>query len=266
MNYLLKSRRTPVPRRRQLLISFVIFAVILSLFFFFPSFFSSTFSYVARMVWSSEQILLNQTEGLTTFFASRTQLVKNNESLKNALSDISLERITNTVLRAENARLREILNRPLDGKSILASVLVRPPRTPFDILIIDAGENDGIKKDSIVTSDGVLLGRIVSVENHTSQVGLFSTTKEKTLGIISRTGESVELEGSGGGNFVLVSPRSFDVVVGDIVTAPSIDTFVIGEVMHINSDPSSSFQVALLKNPINLNSLRWVMVSPSFNE
>ncbi|MEK7180394.1 MAG: rod shape-determining protein MreC [Patescibacteria group bacterium] len=267
MNYLLKSKRTPAPRRKQFLISFGIFTIVISLFFLFPSFFSGTFSYAAHTVWSVEQTVLSQSEGLIAFFASRTQLLKDNQSLKDALYDVSSTHTANTVLRAENARLRGILEKVPEGReSILASVLVRPPRTPFDILIVDAGFNHGIKKDSIVTSAGVLLGRVLEVQNSTSQVLLFSTPKTNIDAVISRTGESVHLEGSGGGNFVLVLPRSFDIVVGDILVSPTGDTLIIGEVMHINSDPSSSFQVALLKSPLNINSLRWVLLSPSFNE
>ena len=266
MNYPLKSKRTPAPRRKQFLISFGIFVILISLFLIVPSFFSGIFSSFARTVWSIERRIGAGGESFLVFFSSRAQLTKDNGVLKEALRDISIERITNTVLRAENARLREILLRPLERKSILASVLSRPPRTPFDILIIDAGLNQSIKKDSIVTSSGVLLGRIATIENTTSQVVLFSTSGENFDAIISRTGESIRLLGGGGGNFSAVLPRSFDIIVGDIVVSPTIDTLVIGEVMHINSDPSSSFQTALLKSPINTHSLRWVMISSLSDE
>ena len=81
-------------------------------------------------------------------------------------------------LKTENEYLRSLLGKtPENLDMILAGVIERPPRTPFDSLVLDVGVNQEIYEGDMVFSDGqYAIGTISSVSKHTSTVTLFSSS------------------------------------------------------------------------------------------
>ncbi|OFI49757.1 rod shape-determining protein MreC [Floricoccus tropicus] len=100
-----------------------------------------------------------------------------NKNLKKELYQLS-ERATNSEgLQAENKSLREALNleNSLVGyKKITANVINRNPSSWDDIIIIDAGNNDGVKLNMIVMANKGVVGRVSQVNNKTSKISLLT--------------------------------------------------------------------------------------------
>lgn len=186
-------------------------------------------------------------------------------------------------LQTENEYLRSLLGKtPEESNMILAGVIERPPRTPFDSLVIDIGSDQDIIEGDMVFSDGLYsIGMISSVSDHTSTVTLFSSAGQKIDALINSPAEGakeedlnstssrvkskdllnpVVVEGWGGGNFYIKLPKNIKVKVGDPVVWPSTETILLGAVEVVDSSDGEAYSQIYFKSPINMNSLRYVQV------
>src|SRR3989344_7842889 len=79
-------------------------------------------------------------------------------------------------LYQENLDLKARLGRPGTAPvRILGAVLLRPPATPYDTLVIDAGKEEGAVVGDYVSAGGSgLVGTISEVYAHAARVRLFS--------------------------------------------------------------------------------------------
>lgn len=183
-------------------------------------------------------------------------------------------------LQTENEYLKSMLGKnPVDSDMILAGVIERPPRSPFDSLVLDIGADQEILEGDLVFSDGMYaIGIISSVSDHTSTVTLFSSSGQKIDALINSPAEGlkdslnssstkvvdtlnpVSVEGRGGGNFYMKIPKNIKVKVDDPVIWPSTETILLGVVEVVESGDGDAYSQVLFKSPINMNSLRYVQI------
>lgn len=90
-------------------------------------------------------------------------------------------------LEMENERLRKIagLMQSPRGKTLIpANVVDRQPDLWHDIITIDVGSAQGVEKDmAVVTADNALVGRVLTVRNHSAVVQLITDTAHRPVGI-----------------------------------------------------------------------------------
>lgn len=195
-------------------------------------------------------------------------------------------------LQAENDYLKSLLGKtPEESNMILAAVVERPPRTPFDSLVLDIGSDQDILEGDMVFSDGLyIIGIVSGVSNHTSTVTLFSSSGQKIDALINSIAEgskdvvdtvtststkkkveakdslnSVVVEGRGGGNFYIKIPKNIKVKVGDPVVWPSTENKLIGAIEIIDSGEGEAYSQVYFKSPINMNSLRYVQIKKALH-
>lgn len=166
-------------------------------------------------------------------------------------------------LTDENTQLKEILGRVVNEKSVLAAIVRRPPMSPYDTLIIDAGDADAVKVNDLVYAYGnILIGMIVQTEEHTSKVRLFSSPGEKYMAVVHSAAGKASLEatttGRGGGVFEIILARDSGVAVGDSVTIPNINPSIFGLVTSVIAEPARAFSTILFTSPVNMAELNWV--------
>lgn len=143
----------------------------------------------------------------------------------------------------------------------LATVLVRPPQSPFDALVLSVGIKQGIEIGDIVYAfNGFPIGTIVAVENDRSTAELFSAPGKKTEVFIGTSTISAIAEGKGGGNFALKLPKVTDINVGDMVARRLIDIEVFSTIASVDAGAGEAYTHAYFQLPINLNSLTYVLV------
>jgi rod shape-determining protein MreC len=193
---------------------------------------------------------------------SKTSLLKENNFLKQQVDLKNKDTILSDLLKKENEDLKNILNRKKDSqKLILGAVLVKPFLSLYDTLIIDIGDNDGIKVGDRVLVDGnTFIGYVSEVYNNTSKVVLYSSPGEKVKVLVGSNNVEKEATGLGGGNFKVEMPREIDVKEGDSIIIPSISTNIFGIVEKIEFKETDSFQNVLFKNPTNISELKWIQV------
>jgi cell shape-determining protein MreC len=143
---------------------------------------------------------------------------------------------------------------------------MRPPGTPYDTLIIDAGKQDGIEQGALVSAGGnSYIGTVSDVYTSTSRVTLFSApgSSHNVLVMLSSragTGIPVSLVGDGAGSMSARIPSATPVSVGDYVVVPGIAMAFAGTVSHVDKPAGDSFETLYVNLPVDLFSLQFVEV------
>lgn len=237
MNYHQPDRKLnrPVQRRgfgiTQTLFALVLLLVLSGIGYFFGGPITNSYFAIRRMV-----------------FSGNTEI---NQNAENAYI---------LALQSENEHLKELLGRKTsEDEFSLAAVLVRPPQTPYDSLIIDAGNNMGLQVGDVIYAEmNFAIGRVVEVNSNTSVVSLFSSSNQKANVLLGSSTTSVTVEGRGGGNFYIKLPKNIELKQGDPVLWPDIETILLGSVDVVDSDDGDAYSHVYFKSPVNIYTLRYV--------
>ncbi|MBP9839873.1 MAG: rod shape-determining protein MreC [Candidatus Pacebacteria bacterium] len=196
------------------------------------------------------------------YFYSKKFLLLENERLQNQINSLNANLINHNTLEDENSKLKEVLNRKNESKELtLAYILSKPNHSAYDVLILDIGEDGGIREGSVVFAHGdIPIGKISEVYPNSSKVILFSTPGEKTEVVITGKDTFMEMVGRGGGNFEMILPRDFVLESGTNVHLPGVNSYIVATAETIISDPRDAFLKALLVSPINIQELKFVEV------
>lgn len=199
---------------------------------------------------------------LISGFADTAALALENERLADENAALASE---NSALAAKAAALSALMGAGAKSRKsdsgVLASVIARPPESPYDTLVLAAGENDGVALGmGAFGAGGVPVGVVSAVTDDFSRVTLFSAPSMTTHGWVGRGNLPVVLKGSGAGTLSASLPRSAGVAAGDRVFVPGQGAIPIGTVARVDGDPSIP-EVALRIVPaLNPFSITWVLV------
>ncbi len=260
MSFLLKSK----PKRNynyKFISIFAVFAILLLLSFLFPNFFRSASQTSMKPLWLLRDKTKSSFYYVGNFFIWKNSLIKENTRLHDEIEKLKLSKLDYEFLQKENEAIKEQLGRGEMQNRIAGSILSKPPQSPFDTFVIDAGENAGVEIGSkVYISDTIILGLVSNVTRNTSIVKLFSSGNEKTQATLSRTGSTFELIGEGGANFSLEVPKDTDIVWGDSFEHPATNKSVIGVVYFVDSNSQSSFKTIHIRYPVNIFQAKQVFI------
>ncbi|MEK7085011.1 MAG: rod shape-determining protein MreC [Patescibacteria group bacterium] len=163
------------------------------------------------------------------------------------------------------ARIREVESgrASLPNDTAKTAVVVSiPPQSPYDIIVIGRGEQDGIRKGEKVFAGQALLGFVDEIGRHHAKVKLISYPKLATEAFLEPHSLNVTLEGYGGLNMVFMAPQDLEIKIGDRVISNTSPAYLIGEVGYIKSKESEPLQTVYIRPPVNLRHLRSVEIRP----
>jgi len=178
---------------------------------------------------------------------------------------IELEQVLNQkeILDEELKFLRE-----KDLKFVPAKVIARGIDSNSNLLVINKGRTDGLKKGlAVVIQQGLVIGRIAQISGQTSQVLLLNDS-ESQISAASLKGKS--LLGIARGNldvglalkYVLkekeLEPGNLIITAGEEETVPQ--GLLIGEVLEIKEDERELFKSAIISQPPNVKNINIVNV------
>ncbi len=259
MTYHLKSK----PKRElapKIVVAVVLFVILSLLQFFFSGSLKVLFYYVSKPVWRVSEITQKPFVLATDYFKTKSYLVNENNVLKENLIKLQLKESDYDLLQNENDSLRSQLGSDKSNK-IIVDVVSRPPQSPYDTFVIDAGTAEGINLGSkAYISDKMIVGVVKEVYLHTSIVELFSTQGTNSEVSLSRTGDSFVIVGLGGGNYKLEVPKDTDVVWGDVLVYPGAGESAVGSVYYIDSNTQSAFKTAYIRSPVNTFSYKTLLI------
>jgi cell shape-determining protein MreC len=258
MNFPLKNSHRRDSRKRNKELIVVVFVFVAGALFF--SYFGTYVSNILTPIWHSNSLFSRGLSNLTSSLRSKDALISENDALKKKLA--SDEELITTLRVSADSRdeLLSVYGRNYPT-SIPANVLVHPPETPYDILVVDAGENLGVKIGSILTTpEGSSIGTITEIFSRISRVKLYTTAGERTDAVLERGGIPVTLVGRGGGNLELTVPKDVEVRVGDRILTPALDASLVAIVGMVDTTPTGSFKTILARSPINLGVIWHVLI------
>jgi cell shape-determining protein MreC len=261
MNYLQKSSNFENRRREAknkiFIITVCLIAVILILSI--GTVRRSLFT-VATPVWKFKNSIMNS--NFFEFFKTKKTLINERLAMEQRLFLAGNLLTTNDSLLRENEVLKDLLGRKeIKDKTILASILVKPPQTPYDSLIVDIGSDFEVKVgDKVIANANVYVGEVSEVYPRSSKIILYSSPGHKLSVVLGINSVTVEAIGLGGGNFSINLPREIEVKENDVITVPSIMSNVFGIVENINYKDTDSFQNVMFKSPVNISELSFIEI------
>lgn len=117
---------------------------------------------------------------------------KENEQLRERLTQLETELHTARHAAAENERLQALLNlkEQTDIKSVPARVIARDPSVWFNTITINRGTSSGVQVNMPVVTGGGIVGRVITVGPWSSQVMLITDEKAGAGAVVGQLGQS----------------------------------------------------------------------------
>jgi rod shape-determining protein MreC len=148
----------------------------------------------------------------------------------------------------ENIRLRQLLGMRdnLAPRSIGATVITSNLTGRAQLIVVDRGEQDGVRADLPVVAWGGAVGRVVETAPGRSKVRLLTDPNAGVAGVVQRSRAQGVIVGRGRGPLdLLYVPRFSDVAPGDRVVTSGLDGifprgFGVGRVVAINENADGS--------------------------
>ena len=176
------------------------------------------------------------------------------------LSRLAAVEAERDALYQENLDLKARLNRDARVGRILGAVLLRPPATPYDTLVIDIGSDEGVAMGDTVSAGGtIMIGTISEVYARAARVTLYSAPGQKYDALL-RGVIPLAIEGQGGGSLQARLPAGTAVSVGDSALLPGIAGGISAIVSRIERGDGESFVTLYFSLPVDIFGLRFIEV------
>lgn len=234
--------------------------------FFYPTALGGLAARVALPFWKTERAAEDALARASLFFASRKTLMRDVETLNTALKRAQSLLADRELLLQKNRLLEERFGRaPDNDRRLVGEILAVPPRSPYDTAVIDIGTRDGVMVGDLALSGSVILGTVEKTFARTSLITFFSTAGNTVPVLILHDGSAIPIEakGEGGGAFRARLPKEVSLRVGDAIVLPGESSLVFAAVNAIEGNAADSFQTVRFKNPVSLQSLRFLEIQKS---
>ncbi len=200
-------------------------------------------------------------------------LKEENEVLKQQVAELLQYKQNLLEYQRENADLRNLLgfkDKNLQYDLEAAEVIARDTGNWFNVILIDKGEKQGLKKDMAVITNEGLVGCIISTTANTSKVMLITDERSSISAMLQRTRDNGIVKGS-----IDTAPRGYlkmdflsqdaNLVKGDIVISSGLGGLVpkgivIGEVVETKKESYELMQYAIIKPAVDFLKLERVFV------
>ena len=119
---------------------------------------------------------------------------------------------------------------------------------------------DAIARVWLVPGSGQITVNNKPLEEYFPRVALQQIARSPLAQVATSSGYDVKATARGGGNFEMTMPKDLTLSKGDQVVLPGLNSYVLGVVQTIISDPRDPFAKALLVSPVNIQELKFVEV------
>ncbi|MDO6672715.1 rod shape-determining protein MreC [Cobetia amphilecti] len=243
--------RGPVPGYRMLL------CAVLSLALMFAedrfSWMVDVRASMATLVSPVQWVVSLPTEGISwgaLVFADQQELADENRALREQLLNLSSRVQRMASLTSENTRLRELLNAGQRSDiPYITSQLLTLDADPFSHrMVVDRGEQDGVRIGLPVLDAYGLVGQVISTSAYNSRVLMISDASHAVPVEINRNGLRFIAQGSGKIDQVdvLHVPDTADIRVGDLLVTSGLALrfprgLPVARVTEVYHDPGKPF-------------------------
>ena len=221
---------------------------------------SQTIYAQASAVWKFGGVVGDTWNGFWGSFRSSGSFIKDNDTLKEEINRMQAEVLDRNLLSERVTKLEEMLGRKGEDNRVVAQVLSDVAHSPYDVLVIDAGSEQGVSVgDQVVYAGAGVIGEIVEVYNTSAKVKFFSSPERERAVQIGTRGIPGLARGRGMGNFETKVPQGSSVSVGDEVRLPG-NALILGIVGAVDEKPAQPFVRVLFRTTFNIAEIRSVEV------
>jgi len=211
---------------------------------------------------------VNITEELWLKYFGLINTHNENMRMKNEIESLRIENYQYQELLATNQRLQELLQfkNTTDYPVIAAQVIGWDPTGWFQSIIIDKGENTGIKINMpVVNADGVV-GKLVSVSYNYAKVLLIIDQNSSVDCIIQRSRDNGIVKGLSSKvclfDYVV---KASDVRLGDMVVTSGLGRIYpkgipVGEIIDVQDPPGELFKNIKVRPMVDFSKLEELLV------
>lgn len=252
-------------RRRGKTLWYLLFLIVLIAIGFFAqstTIGTSTLHRIGKPLWRGYDASLSALSSLTTPFRSKSKLLEENNILKSKLEELRATYSDYELTRDENTKLKALLGREDERFLTLVYILKRPTATPYDVLLIDAGESIGVRQgQKIYSANGSLIGIVSETFKNSAFVDLFTSPSTETVCIIEINETPATCKGRGGGNYEIQVSLETEAPIGTNIFYPGIHRDLLGQVEEIiNDNIAQSTKRLLFKSAINIQRENTVLI------
>lgn len=201
-------------------------------------------------------IVLQPFTALQTLFSNNDALIRERDALQQRVTTLELAELQASIDAAVETALRTERSYAISGVQL--PVLMRPPFSPYDTLVLDARALSDIAIGDAVYTYGVLIGRVSEIGNQIATVSLYTSPKTTTVARIGTL--DVSVVGQGGGRYVATVPKDVAVSVGDAVSVPEMYYALLGVVSSVDVQESGAFQDIHIALPVSVHTITAVTV------
>lgn len=186
------------------------------------------------------------------------------------INDLVIDGI-NTLLEDENNELKKILDLDTSKYRFIHATVINRDIDWFNEIKIDKGENNGIKIDMAVISNGGLIGKIIKTGKDFSVVKLLSSnSNDMKVSVLVRNNTNTYtyhgiLNGYVNQNILVTLSKDSVIEVGDKVYTSGLggiypEGIYIGKIDNITQDNLGLEKKLLIKSDFSFDTLRYVSV------
>ncbi len=215
---------------------------------------------------------INKIKGGIDSIADMAWLRVENENLKKEIESLRQEVSKLSMARSELEELRDLkyalnhINDDNEHNIISAGIIGKSPSNWFNVFTIDAGENRGVKKDSIILNSDGLVGKVyevggnwskvVSIIDNSSSVSFQIMRDSNLQGIVTGSITS-EING------YLFDPLA-DIIIGDKIVTSGLGTYpkgiIIGEIIEIDKSGDHLLKTIKVEPAVNFKRITKVVI------
>ena len=215
---------------------------------------------------------INSLEQNISFIFNITNLKAENKNLKKEVEVLRQEILNLNMKRSELEELKALkyaLNYIEDDSKydiVSASVIGKSPNNWFNIFTINAGESQGIKKDSIILNSNGLIGRVYEVgDNWAKVISIIDNSSSVSFQIMRDSNLQGMITGSITNEITgyLFDPLA-DIIVGDKIVTSGLGIYpkgiMIGEIIEIDKSSDHLLKMIKVEPTVNFKRVTKVII------
>jgi len=231
---------------------------------------------ITKITMPLQKFFYNTSSGVRGFFShfgDISELKKENNELRDKITELENELEKNNIYKTENERLRSMLNLEDTYKEfelVAANVTGKDSSTWFLSLTIDKGTNDGIAmSDTVITPDG-LVGHITDIGTNWARITTILDSQSTVAVSVDRTEDlatidgDIDLSADGLCKMTYISKDS-TITVGDIAKTSGLGGVYpkgisVGKIVKIHPENKGVSQYAEIEPSVKFNRIYEVYV------
>lgn len=213
-------------------------------------------------------IISSINQNITTA-ANLRKILEENKQQEEKIFRLEAEIAKLKELKNENGILRNQLGFTKESgiKTTPANVMSVNPTNFVKTIVVDAGKNNGIKIGSAVVNDaGLLLGKVIELNDETSTVLLLTDSNSSVVGITQDSRATGTVKGNRGLALeVTALPQEVEVKDGERMVTAGVEEgipkgILIGQISDLVENDNQLFKEAKVNSEVNFKNIEVVFI------